>query len=131
MVRRGEVWVVSLDPAVGCEIRKTRPCVVISPTDLRKHLRSVIVAPMTSSLHASRYRIPAMFSGRRGAVTLDQIRSIDRRRLVRRVGAFDCATLKATMGGLREVFAEEMGEERHESYCPGDSNEKGSRRSPF
>ncbi|MDR3396538.1 MAG: type II toxin-antitoxin system PemK/MazF family toxin [Pandoraea sp.] len=116
MVKRGEVWVVSLDPAVGCEIRKTRPCVVISPPDMHKSLRTVIVAPMTSSPHASRYRIPAMFAGRRGVVTLDQVRAIDRRRLVRHVGALDCEVLRATMGGLRDVFSDES-EDSHIERC--------------
>jgi mRNA interferase MazF len=105
MVRQGDVWVVSLDPAVGNEIRKTRPCVVVSPADMHRLTRAIIVAPLTSSARTSRYLIPTRFDGRRGAVSLEHIRSVDRRRLVRRAGVLDCSSLRATMGGLRDVFA--------------------------
>nr|WP_281352559.1 type II toxin-antitoxin system PemK/MazF family toxin [Pandoraea cepalis] len=93
---------------MGCEIRKTRPCAVISSANMHKHTCTVIVAPMTSSLHASRYRVPTRFAGRPGSVTLDQVRAIDRRRLVRRVGALDCGALRATMGGIRGVVSDHL-----------------------
>ncbi|WP_353191160.1 type II toxin-antitoxin system PemK/MazF family toxin [Pandoraea pnomenusa] len=108
MVRRGEVWVVSLDPAVGSETKKTRPCVVVSPEDMHRQQQTVIVAPLTSSPQASRFRIPTMFRGQPGAVNVGQVRTIDRRRLVRRTGALDVSSLRGTLSGLRNAFADDM-----------------------
>ncbi|MGH8245091.1 MAG: type II toxin-antitoxin system PemK/MazF family toxin, partial [Gammaproteobacteria bacterium] len=85
-VERGAVYVVGLAPTLGSEIRKTRPCVVISPDELNEHLRTAIVAPMTTSGHAYPWRVPCRFKNRAGFVALDQIRSVDRQRLLSRVG---------------------------------------------
>jgi mRNA interferase MazF len=106
MVKRGEVWLAALDPTVGSEIKKTRPCVVISPPEMHNWLRTVIVAPMTSQGRAAPFRIPVVFQRKSGLILLDQIRSLDKQRLVKRLGAIKPDTLAATLGTLQEVFAE-------------------------
>ncbi|WP_150680952.1 type II toxin-antitoxin system PemK/MazF family toxin [Pandoraea pneumonica] len=112
MVKRGDVWFVVLDPTVGSEIRKTRPCVVVSPARMHQRVRTVIVAPLTSSARLTGYRVPTCFDGRRGSVVIDQVRAIDRRRLVRRVGVLNPSALSDTMDCLREAFADD---DRNES----------------
>ena len=84
--RRGEVWLVDLDPTLGREIRKTRPCVVVSPDELNRHLATLVVAPMTTGGRPYPFRVACTFKGTRGHVVLDQLRTVDRTRLVRRVG---------------------------------------------
>src|SRR2546430_8759580 len=85
-VNRFEVYLVALDPTVGREIRKTRPCLVISPDDLNHHLRTAIVAPLTTKGHAYPSRVPCRFQGKTGQVVLDQIRTVDQVRLVKKLG---------------------------------------------
>jgi mRNA interferase MazF len=106
MVSRGEVWLVALDPTVGSEIRKTRPCVIISPRELHDHLRTVIVAPMTTGSRAAPFRTPVTFQGKTGLVLLDQIRTVDKGRLVKRAGAVDDDAVLAALAALREIFAD-------------------------
>ena len=84
VVRRFEVYLVNLDPTVGSEIRKTRPCVVISPDEMNLHIRTVIVAPMTTQGQASPTRVPCRFQGKSGQIVLDQIRTVDRSRATTR-----------------------------------------------
>ncbi len=103
----GEVWLVQLDPTIGSEIQKTRPCVLISPPEMHNHLRTVIVAPMTTGARAAAFRIPVTFKGKAGLILLDQIRAIDKTRLVRREGAVHAATLKRTLTTLQTMFAPE------------------------
>lgn len=103
--RRGEVWLAALDPAVGSEIQKTRPCVVISPPELNAHLRTVIVAPMTTGSRPAPFRVAITFEGLSGLVLLDQIRTLDRRRLVKKLGRAAPATLSRTLAVLRALFA--------------------------
>lgn len=105
-VRRGDIWLVNLDPTVGSEIQKTRPCVVISPPEMHDHLRTAIVAPMTTGSHAAPFRIPVRHLGKTGLILLDQIRTVDKTRLVKRSGVLGGAVLKATLTTLSEVFAE-------------------------
>lgn len=105
VIRRGEVYLVSLDPTQGEEIRKTRPCVVVSPDELNAHLRTFIVAPMTTGLHGYPFRIPCRFKGRTGNVVLDQIRTVDRERLVRRLGRLTPAVIRSVLLVLQEIFA--------------------------
>lgn len=104
MVKRGEIWLVDLDPTVGSEIQKMRPCLIISPAEMHDHLRTVIVAPMTSGNKPAPFRIPVVFQGKRGLILLDQIRTLDKVRLVRRVGRAGETTVLATLRTLREVF---------------------------
>ena len=92
MVTRGEIWSVNLDPTVGSEIRKSRPCVVISPAEMHDFLRTVIVAPMTTGARAAPFRIPITFQGRKGLILLDQVRALDKTRLVRQLGSASATT---------------------------------------
>ena len=103
-VKTGEVWLANLDPTVGSEIQKTRPCVVISPAEMHDYLRTVIVAPMTTGSRAAGYRIAVTFQGKSGLILLDQIRALDKLRLVRKVGAVHSATLEKTLRTLQAVF---------------------------
>ncbi|MBL8741933.1 MAG: type II toxin-antitoxin system PemK/MazF family toxin [Myxococcales bacterium] len=103
--RRGEVHLVSLDPTRGSEIRKTRPCLVVSPDELNHHLRTVIIAPMTSAGHPYPFRVPCKFEGKSGFVVLDQLRTVDRERLVRRVGKLSSTALDRALSLLQEMFA--------------------------
>lgn len=105
MVARGEVHLVSLDPTVGREIRKARPCLVVSPDEMNRHLGTVLVAPMTTRGQAYPSRVPCRFAGKAGHVVLDQIRAVDRARLARRLGRVSPATLRLVLDVLQEVFA--------------------------
>jgi len=105
VVKRGEIWLVALDPTVGSEIRKSRPCVIVSPAELNEHLRTVIVAPMTSKGFAAPFRVPVTHAGTKGLVVLDQVRTVDKIRLVKRLGALNARTLAAVLATLQEVFA--------------------------
>ena len=105
-LKRGEIWLVNLDPTVGSEIQKTRPCVVISPPEMHDHLRTAIVAPMTTGNRPAPFRIAVRHAGKTGLILLDQIRAVDKARLVKRSGAVSAAALKATLTALGEVFAE-------------------------
>ena len=106
MISRGEVHLVRLDPTLGSEIQKTRPCVVVSPDELNAHLRTVIVAPMTTSGRAYPWRIRCRFQQRLGYVVLDQLRTVDRERLVKKLGSLSGSTLVEVLGALRELFAD-------------------------
>ena len=105
MVRRGDVWLINLDPTVGSEIKKTRPCVVVSPAEMHDYLRTVIVTPMTTGSKPAPYRIPVKFQGKHGLILLDQIRVLDKTRLVKKLGDVEGKTLTATLETLQEVFA--------------------------
>jgi mRNA interferase MazF len=105
-LRRADVWLAALDPTVGSEIQKTRPCVVVSPPEMHDFLRTVTVAPMTTGSRPAPFRIPVTFQHKQGLILLDQLRTLDRQRLIQRLGALDAATLRATLAALREIFAE-------------------------
>lgn len=105
-MRRGEIWLVNLDPTVGSEIKKSRPCVVVSPGELHDHLRTVIVAPMTSQGFAAPFRVPVTHGGIKGLILLDQVRAIDKLRLVKKLGAVSPKTLTSTLSTMQEIFAE-------------------------
>lgn len=105
LVARGEIWLVTLDPTVGSEIKKARPCVVVSPPELNDHLRTVIVAPMTSKGFAAPFRIAVTHANIDGLILLDQIRAVDKARLAKRVGCVSPKTLNTVLGALQEVFA--------------------------
>lgn len=103
---RGDVYLVGLDPSVGREITKTRPCVVVSPDELNRHLTTVLVAPMTTGGHPYPFRIRCRFRKKNGFVVLDQIRAVDRARLMRRMGSLSSRTRNEALRVLREMFAE-------------------------
>lgn len=106
LVARGDVHLVRLDPTLGSEIRKTRPCLVISPDELNQHLRTVIVAPMTTGGQAYPWRIACRFQNRSGFVALDQLRTVDGERLVKRLGRLSSVTTTEVLETLQEMFAE-------------------------
>ena len=105
VVERGDVFLVDLDPTRGGEIRKTRPCVIVSPDDLNVHLQTIIVAPLTTGGHPYPFRVSCRFGGKSGHVVLDQVRTIDRQRLVRRLGKLTPKTLTDALNVLQEMFA--------------------------
>ena len=104
-VRRFDITLVNLDPTRGSEIRKTRPCVVVSPDEMNRHLRTVIVVPMTSTTREYPTRIDVTFGNRQGQAALDRIRTVDRSRLVRTVGRLPDAQARAIAGTLQRMFA--------------------------
>ncbi len=104
-VKRGDVFLIDLSPTRGREIRKTRPCVVVSPDDLNAHLRTYIVAPLTTGGHRYPFRVPCRFGGKAGHVVLDQLRTVDLERLIRRRGQLTATTLKKVLGVLQQMFA--------------------------
>lgn len=104
-VRRGEIWLAALDPTLGSEIQKTRPCVVVSPPEMNDHLRTVVVAPMTTGSRPAPFRIEISFQRKTGLILLDQLRTLDRQRLVKRLGVTKPETLAAALDGLRAMFA--------------------------
>jgi mRNA interferase MazF len=105
-VIRGEIWLVNLDPTVGSEIRKARPCVVVSPAEMHDHLRTVIVAPMSTKSRAAPFRISITHGGKKGLILLDQMRAVDKTRLAKKLGAVAAKTLTAALSTLQEVFTE-------------------------
>jgi mRNA interferase MazF len=105
-IRRGEIWLAALDPTMGAEIQKTRPCLVVSPPEMNDFLRTVTVVPMTTGSHPAPYRIPLRFGGKAGLIPLDQMRTLDKQRLVRRLGVVTGGTLRRTLAALREMFEE-------------------------
>jgi mRNA interferase MazF len=105
LVTRGDVFLVALDPTLGREIRKTRPCVIVSPDELNGALSTFIVAPLTTGSHPYPFRIPCRFAGKSGHVVLDQLRTVDRARLTKKVGRLSPSTLERVLGVLQEMFA--------------------------
>jgi mRNA interferase MazF len=103
---RGAVHLVALDPTKGSEIRKTRPCLIVSPNELNQHLRTVMVAPMTTGGHGYPWRVACRFQNRSGYVAVDQLRTVDTERLVKRVGKLAPGTVGEVLRVLQEMFAE-------------------------
>jgi len=104
-VSRFDVYLVSLDPTIGNEIRKTRPCLVVSPDEMNRHIRTVIVAPMTTKGRQYPTRVSCRFGRKTGQVVLDQIRTVDAARLVRKLGRLDVNTGAKVLAVLGEMFA--------------------------
>jgi len=105
VINRFEVYLINLDPTVGSEIQKTRPCLVVSPDELNHHLRTVLVAPMTTKGQSYPTRVPCRFRGKAGQVVLDQIRTVDRVRLIKKLGLLDAKTGMRVLETLQEMFA--------------------------
>ncbi len=105
MVKQGDIWLAALDPTVGSEIRKSRPCVVVSPPEMHDFLRTVIVAPMTTGSRPAPFRVGIRFQGKTGLILLDQIRTLDKARLIKRLGSAGSATLSSVLQTLQEAFA--------------------------
>ncbi len=106
VVRRFDVFLVNLDPTIGSEIQKTRPCLVISPDEMNRWIRTVIVAPMTTKGRNYPTRINCHFQGKDGQIVLDQIRTVDKVRLVQKLGVLDAETQREVLATLAEMFAE-------------------------
>ena len=106
VAKRFDVHLVNLDPTVGREIKKTRPCLVISPDEMNQHIATVIVAPMTTQGRSYPTRVPCHFQGKDGQIVLDQIRTVDNTRLVKKLGQISTATQKTVLALLAEMFAE-------------------------
>ena len=104
-VKRFDVYLVSLDPTKGREIKKTRPCLIISPNEMNRHISTVIVAPMTSKGNSYPTRIPCQFQGVKGQVVLDQIRTIDKTRMLKKLGSLSLVAQSKVLGSLAEMFA--------------------------
>jgi len=105
VVKRFDVYLVSLDPTVGSEIKKTRPCLIISPDEMNRYINTVIVAPMSTRGREYPTRVACKFQGKQGQVVLDQIRTVDKARLVRKLGRIDSQTQASVLSVLGEMFA--------------------------
>ena len=105
MTKRFDVFLISLDPTRGSEIRKTRPCLIISPDEMNEHIKTVIVAPMTTKERQYPSRVRCTFQGKRGQIVLDQIRTVDRSRLARRLGRISTGVQTKVLDALQEMFA--------------------------
>src|SRR4051794_22361411 len=105
VVRRFDVYLVALDPTVGSEIRKSRPCLVISPDEMNLHIATVIIAPMTSKGRPYPTRVAITFDKTAGQIVLDQIRTVDKTRLMKRLGRVDSATQRTVLAALATLFA--------------------------
>jgi mRNA interferase MazF len=106
VVSRGEVWLTRLDPTQGHELQKTRPCLIVSPAQIHDYLDTIIVVPMTTGSRPASYRIETTLKGKHGRFLLEQIRSIDKSRLLRRLDTLDTRTLSVVLATLRLMFAE-------------------------
>jgi mRNA interferase MazF len=104
-VSRGDIFLVALNPTRGSEIRKTRPCVVVSPDELNTHLRTFIVAPLTTGCHPYPFRVRCRFDDKDGHLVPDQLRAVDRERLVKRLGSLSETTLTDLLSVLQAMFA--------------------------
>jgi mRNA interferase MazF len=105
LVTRGDIWLVTLDPTIGSEIKKSRPCVVVSPPEMHDYLRTVIVAPMTTKSRPAPFRVRLSHGGKKGFILLDQIRAVDKVRLAKRMGSVSAKTISIALDTLQEVFA--------------------------
>jgi mRNA interferase MazF len=106
VVKRFEVYLVNLDPTIGSEILKTRPCLIISPEEMNNHITTVIVAPMTTKGRDYPTRLSCQFEGKDGQIVLDQIRTVDKTRLVKKLGKISGSTQKEVLAVIMEMFAE-------------------------
>lgn len=105
VVKRFDVFLISLDPTVGSEIQKTRPCLIISPDEMNRYINTVIVAPMTTKARSYPTRVACRFQGKQGQVALDQIRTVDKSRLIRKRGRIDSQTQRKVLSVLNEMFS--------------------------
>ena len=105
-MKQYDVFLISLDPTIRHEIKKARPCVIISPDEMNKYISTIIVAPMTSRSHSYPTRIPIKFKGKEGWVVLDQIRAVDKRRLIKKLGRIDQETINTIKSIIREMLVD-------------------------
>lgn len=105
VVNRFDVYLINLDPTIGSEIKKTRPCLIISPDEMNKYIRTVIVAPMTTAVKKYPTRVVCKFRNKKGQIVLDQIRTIDKARLIKKLGSIDSNTQAEVISILQRLFA--------------------------
>jgi mRNA interferase MazF len=105
VIKRFEVYLINLDPTIGSEIKKTRPCVVVSPDEMNRHINTVIIAPMTTKGRPYPTRVSCRFQGKQGQIVLDQIRTVDKARLVKKIGRIDNQAQSDVLMVLTEMFA--------------------------
>jgi mRNA interferase MazF len=105
-VKQYEIFLVCLDPAIGHEIKKTRPCVIVSPDEMNDNIATVIIAPITSQSHPYPTRVPLKFQGKEGWVVLDQIRTVDRKRLIKKIGKLDTDVLRKVKSVFKEMLVD-------------------------
>lgn len=103
-IKQFDVYLINLDPTVGCEIKKTRPCLVISPNEMNRFISTVIVAPMTTKGRNYPTRFSCTFQGKKGQIILDQIRTVDKKRLVKKLGSISVHAKNSTLNILHEMF---------------------------
>jgi len=105
-IKQYDVFLVSLDPTVGHEIKKIRPCIIISPDEMNKYIATIIIAPMTSQSHSYPTRIQINFNGKKGWVVLDQIRTVDKKRLIKKVGTINRQTIREIKNIIKEMLVD-------------------------
>jgi mRNA interferase MazF len=106
VIKQYEVYFVNLDPTIGCEVKKTRPCLIISPDDLNAYLKTVIIAPMTTKSHAYPSRVSLQFKGKDAHICLDQIRTVDQQRLQKKIGIIPTASIVKVKTVIREMLVD-------------------------
>ena len=104
VVLRSEIWLINLEPTLGSEMNKLRPCVVVSPDEANEHLNTVIAAPLTSTIRNYPSRISCVFKRKKGQIAVDQLRSLDKRRFIKKAGQLDDATMQELLELIREYF---------------------------
>jgi mRNA interferase MazF len=106
VIRQYEVYLISLDPAIGHEIKKARPCVIISPDEMNKNISTVIIAPMTTQSHFYPTRIPLKFTGKEAWIVLDQLRTVDRKRLIKKIGKIEQVIVNQVKSIIKEMLVD-------------------------
>jgi mRNA interferase MazF len=105
-IKQYQVFLVNLDPTIGSEIRKTRPCVIISPNEMNRHLRTIVIAPMTTSLKKYPTRVKVKLQNKHGDVVIDQVRTIDKQRIIKNLGSLSNVEIKNIKSVIRETFVD-------------------------
>jgi len=105
-IEQYSVYLLNLDPTIGHEIKKTRPCAAISPNEMNKYLKTTIIAPMTTKSHDNPTRVKLKFAGKTGWIVIDQIRTVDRQRFIKKLGTLDAKTIKEIKGKIQEMLVE-------------------------
>jgi mRNA interferase MazF len=106
VIRQYEVYFISLDPTIGHEIKKVRPCVIISPDEMNKNISTVIIAPMTTQSHFYPTRIPLKFTGKDAWIVLDQLRTVDRKRLIKKIGKIEQVIVNQVKSIIKEMLVD-------------------------
>jgi len=106
VIRQYEVYLITLDPTIGHELKKARPCVIISPNEMNKNISTVIIAPLTTQSHFYPTRIPLKFTGKEAWIVLDQLRTVDRKRLIRKLGEIDQKTINQIKSIIKEMLVD-------------------------